>query len=115
MSRSRGARAHVTHVGARFRADFGRTFCAHLTLRLQIAFVSDDNDGEVVLVLDAQDLLLECDNFLEALSRGDAVDKQETFAGSHVLLTHSRVLLLTGGVEDVEQRDLLVDNALLPV
>ena len=69
----------------------GRTFCAHLSLAFQITLVSDDNDGEVVLVLDAQDLLLECDDLLEALTRCYAVNEKEALACSHVLLAHGTV------------------------
>lgn len=87
--------------GFTFRIELGRTFCAHLSLRLQIALVADDNDGEVVFVLDAQDLLLECDNLLEALPRCYAVDEQEALACSHVLLAHGRVFLLASGIEHV--------------
>lgn len=79
----------------------GRTFCAHLSLGVQIALVSDDNDGEVVLVLDAQNLLLECDDLFEALARCYAVNEKEALACPHVLLAHGRVLLLAGRVEHV--------------
>ena len=92
-----------------------RTFCAHLTLVLQIALVAHDDDGEVVLVLDPQYLLLECDNLFKRLARRYAVDEQEALARPHVLLAHRRVLLLAGGVEHIEQRDLIVDDALLAV
>ena len=88
-------------VNARFRKKSVRTFCAHLSLGVQIALVADNDDGEVVLVLDAQNLLLECDDLLEALARCYAVDEQETLACSHVLLAHGRVLLLAGRVEHV--------------
>lgn len=75
------------------------TFCAHLPLRLQITLVAHDDYGEVVLVLDPQYLLLECDNLFEALPRRDAVDEQKAFACSHVLLAHGRILFLTSGIE----------------
>jgi hypothetical protein len=84
-----------------FQEKCGRTFCAHLSLGVQIALVSDNNDGEVVLVLDAQNLLLECDDLLEALARCDAVDEQEAFACSHILLAHGGVLFLASRVEHV--------------
>jgi hypothetical protein len=93
----------------------GHTFCAHLPLALQIALVANDDDREVVPVLDAQYLLLKCDHLLEALPGCDAVDEEEAFASSHVLLAHCGVLFLTGRVEDVEERNLIVDDALLTV
>jgi hypothetical protein len=79
----------------------GRTFCAHLPLAVQIALVSNNDDREVVLVLDAQNLLLECDDLLEALARCYAVYEQEAFACSHILLAHGRVLLLASRVKHV--------------
>ena len=87
----------------------------HLALALQIALVADDNHGEIVLVLHPQDLLLESRDFLEALPGRDGVDEQEAFTGAHVLLAHGRVLFLTGGIEDVEQGNLIVNDALLAV
>lgn len=101
--------AHVSRSVSR------RTFIAHLTLLLQITLVANDDDGEGILVLDAQNLLLECDDLLEALSRRYAVDEQETLASSHVLLAHGGVFFLAGRVEHVQKRDLFVNHALLPV
>jgi hypothetical protein len=86
-----------------------------LTLALEIALVADDNHGEVVLVLDSQNLLLEGGDFLEALAGCDGVDEEETLSGPHVLLAHGAVLLLASGVEDIEQSGLIIDVALLAV
>jgi hypothetical protein len=91
------------------------TFGADLALVLQVALVADDDDGEVVPVLDAEDLLLEGHDLLEALPAGYAVDEQEALAGPHVLLAHGAVFFLAGGVEHVEQGRLAVDYALLAV
>jgi hypothetical protein len=91
------------------------TLCRNLPLAIKIALVANHNHGEVVLVLDAQNLLLERHNLLEALAVGYRVDEQEALACAHVLLPHGRILLLTGCVEDIEQRDLVVDDALLAV
>lgn len=84
-------------------------------LALQIALVANNDHREVVLVLDAQDLLLEGCDFLKALTRGDGVDEQETLACPHVLLAHRAVLLLTGGIENIEQSDLIINYALFAV
>ena len=97
------------------RAQRAHTFCRHLALAFQIALVSDDDDGKVVLVLDPEYLLLECADFLKRLSRGDAVDEQKAFASAHVLFSHRRVLLLAGGVEDIEEGDFFVNDTLLAV
>ena len=92
-----------------------RTFCGHLSLRLEIALVTHNDHWKVVFVLDAQYLLLECDDLFERLPRGYGVDEQEAFARSHVLLSHCRVFLLPGGIEHVEECDFVIDNALLAV
>lgn len=87
----------------------------NLALVLEIALVTNNDHGEVVLVLDAKDLLLEGCDFLKALAGGDGVDKEETFTGAHVLLSHSGVLFLASGIENVEKSNFIVDNALLAV
>jgi hypothetical protein len=91
------------------------TLCANLPLRLQIAFVANHDDGEVVLVLDSKNLLLESQDFFKALPAGYGVDEQEAFARSHVLLAHCAVFLLACSIEHVQQSNLLIDNALLAV
>jgi hypothetical protein len=85
------------------------------SLALQIALIADNNHWEVVLVLDAQNLLLEGGDLLETLAGSDVVDKQETLSCPHVLLAHGTVLLLAGGVENIEKSDLVVNVALLAV
>lgn len=75
-----------------------RTMCENLTLAFQIALVANKDHGAVVLVLDAQDLLLEGGNFLKALTGGDGVDKQEAFASAHILFAHGHVLFLASGI-----------------
>lgn len=55
-----------------------------------------------------------CDLF-ETLSGRDGVNEQKPFACPHVLLSHGRVLFLAGGVENIEQRDLVVNDTLLSV
>lgn len=85
------------------------------TVLLQIALVTDNNDGEIVLVLDAENLLLEGHDFFEGLTRCDRVDEQEALAGAHVLFPHCRVLLLACRIENVQESDLIVDNTLLAV
>jgi len=104
----------VSESPGRFEIKAG-TFCADFAFRLQVAFVSDYYDGEIVLVFDSQNLLLECQDFLKALTGGYAIDEEKAFAGAHVLLAHGTVFLLAGGVEDIKKRNFLVNNALLPV
>lgn len=92
-----------------------RTLLGDNAVGLQIALVSDNNDGEVVLVLDAQDLLLVRHDFLKGLARGDRVDQKEAFSRAHVLLSHGRVFLLASRVQNVQQGDFIIDHALLAV
>lgn len=82
---------------------------------LQIDLVSYENHGDMVLVLDPAYLLMEGGDLVEALTGCDGVDEKETLAGAHVLLAHSRVLFLSGRVEDVKESNCAVDNALLSV
>lgn len=81
----------------------------------QVELVANNNHGERILVLDAQDLLLERPDFLEALARGNGVDKQEALASAHVLFPHRRVFFLAGRVQHVKERYFIVDNALLAI
>jgi len=64
------------------------TVHADLALKFEVAFVCHDDDGERILVLHAQDLLVERADFLERVPRGDRVDEQKPFTGPHVLLAH---------------------------
>ena len=86
-----------------------------LAVVLEIALVGHDDNGEVVLVLDTENLLVEGGDLVKAVPGGDRVDTEETLPGAHVLLPHGRVLLLAGGVEDVKEGDLLINHTLLPV
>lgn len=88
---------------------------SNLSLILEIALVSHDNDRERILILNTEDLLMESANFLKRIAGGDRVNEEEAFTSAHVLLAHSPVFLLTSRVEDVEQRDLIIDDALLAV
>ena len=92
-----------------------RTLCRHLPLAVEIALVSNNDHGEVVLVLHTQDLLLECHDLLEALPVGYRVDQQKALAGPHVLFAHGSVLLLASCVKNIEQSDLVIDDTLLTV
>lgn len=47
-----------------------RTLCRNFSLGFQIALVAHHDDREVVLVLDAENLLLERHDFLERLPGG---------------------------------------------
>ena len=91
------------------------TLLGDYALLFQIALVADDNYGEIILVLDAQDLLLEGHDFFEGLARRYGVDEQEALAGPHVLFPHRRVFLLACCVQDIQKSDLIVDDTLLAV
>jgi hypothetical protein len=87
----------------------------HLTLALQITLVANDNHGEIVLVFDSQNLLLEGGDFLKTLARSNRIDQQEALSSSHVLFTHSTVFFLACRVQDIKEGDLFIDDALLPI
>lgn len=88
---------------------------SNLSLILKIALVSYDDNRERILVLHTKNLLMESANFLERVAGGDRVNEEEAFTSAHVLLAHGSVFLLTSGVEDVEQCDLFINDALLAV
>jgi hypothetical protein len=87
----------------------------HLSLALQITLIAYDDDREIILILNSQDLLLEDQDLIEALSACNAVHQEESFTGSHILLSHRRVFFLAGSIEDIEKGNLVVDYALLAV
>lgn len=88
---------------------------SNLSFILKIALVSHDDDRERILVLHTKDLLMESANFLERIAGSDGVNEEEAFTSAHVLFAHCSIFLLAGSVEDVEQRDLIIDDALLAV
>lgn len=52
---------------------------------------------------------------LERLYIIDGKHAEEALAGPHVLIPHGAVLLLTCGIEDVQETRLAIDHHLLPV
>ena len=52
----------------------------NLALMLEIALVGNEDNGEKVLVLDTEDLLVKGRDFLKRVARCDRVDKQEALA-----------------------------------
>jgi len=64
----------------------GNTICVNLSPMFQVTLVRDDYNGKEVLVLDAEDLLVECADLLNRVVRGDRVDEEEAFTSAQVLL-----------------------------
>jgi len=81
----------------------------------QVAFVADHDHGDLLGVLDPLDLLPVLGDVLEGLCVVDSEDDEEALARPHVLVSHRAVLLLTSGVEDIQQTRLPIDDDLLPV
>jgi len=71
-------------------------------LVLQVALVSDENHGDRVAVLDAEDLLAEVREVVERGLGNDTVDEDESLAVLHVQVTHGSELLSSGGIKDFE-------------
>jgi len=86
-----------------------------LSLGLEIALVPADDEGHLVGVFDAEDLLSECGDLVEGCSRCDGVDAEEALTRPHVLVAHGAVLLLPGGVEDIQKTRFVVDGDLFSV
>lgn len=68
-----------------------RTVHANLSFVLQITFVRDNNNGERVLILYSQDLLMEGTDFFKRVPGRDGIYEQEAFACAHVLFPHSTI------------------------
>lgn len=67
---------------------------------LKVGLVAHHEHGELVPVLDAQDLLVELEQLLEAGVVGHREHQQEALARAHVLLSHRAELLLPRSVQD---------------
>jgi len=52
-----------------------RTIHANLPFKLKVTLIGDDNDGERVLILHAENLLVKRADFLKRVPRGDGVDE----------------------------------------
>jgi hypothetical protein len=119
-------------LGAKALGEVAALVRLNLALVLEVALVGNNDDGEVVLVLYAEDLLVEGRNLLKRAARGDRVDEEESFTWRcyygvsaslycgaltrpHVLLPHGTVLFLASRVEDIEEGDLVINDALLAV
>jgi len=87
----------------------------NLTLRGKIALVTAEDHGYMVGILHTENLFAELVDFIEGAAGGNGVDEKEALASAHVLVTHSAVLLLTGGIKDIKKGSLTVDGDLLPV
>jgi len=87
----------------------------HTALRLQVHLVGDQYQGNVLGETDTGDQFAVLGGLLEAVAVGHRVADDETFAATHVLVPHGRELHLAGGVKDVEQGGLIVDDRLLLV
>ena len=70
---------------------------------------------QLPFLLACLDLLPVLADGLETLGVVDSEDYEEPLPGPHVLVPHGAVLLLPGGVEDVEETGLSIYHNLLPV
>lgn len=87
----------------------------HAALRLQVHLVGDQYQRNVLRETHSCDKLSVLGGLLEAVAVGDRVANDETFATAHVLVPHGRELHLAGGIKDIEESGLVVDDRLLLV
>jgi hypothetical protein len=73
--KSRGKGDNAEGSGLKRVTGTKHTLCGNLPLAVEIALVAYHNHGEIVLVLYAQNLLLERHDFLKALAVGYRVDE----------------------------------------
>jgi len=88
---------------------------ANLSFVFQVTFICDDDDGEGILILYSQDLLVECAYFLEGIAGCDRVDEQEAFTRSHILLAHGTIFFLSSSIKNIEKGYFVVNYALLAI
>lgn len=67
----------------------------------EVAFVANENNGDVVAIFDATNLLATVGHFSKGLGVVDGEDEQKTFSGPHVLVSHGAVLFLSRCVQNV--------------
>jgi len=96
-------------------SSIGTLLVLDLALVGKIAFVAAEDHWDVVDVLDTEDLFAEGCDFIEGAAGSDSVNEEEALASAHVLIAHCAVLLLAGGIKDIEEGGLTVDCNLLPV
>ena len=82
---------------------------------VEIALIPDEDDGDVLRVLHAEDLLPHVAEVVEAAEGHDGVHQDEALPVLHVEVAHGRELLGPRSVEDLEHALLAVDLALLAV
>jgi len=82
---------------------------------VKIALVADKHHGDVVSVLDAEDLLTHVDQVVECAQGDDRVHEHKALSVLHVQVTHGSELLGTGSIEDLKHALLSVDFDLLAV
>jgi len=95
--------------------ELGALGVVDLALVLEVGLVADEDHGDLISVLGAEDLVVEDGDLLERGLGGDVVDEEEALAVAHPLVLHGGELLLAGGVENVEQSGFIVDDDLLAV
>ena len=67
--------------------------CGHLPVQTFVALVPDNNDGNIVAVLDAVDLLLEALDSVKRIVLRDGVDDEEAVAFTYPLVSKGSVFL----------------------
>ena len=82
--------ATVTEGTEEGRMQRVRRHTAHsdLTLILEITFIGNQDDWEMILVLYSQDLPVKRGYFIKRLPGANRVDEQKSLARAHVLLPH---------------------------
>ena len=89
--------------------------CGDDTGVVEVALVAHKDDGHVLRVLHAEDLLAHVAEVVEAAQGHDGVHQDEALPVLHVEVSHGGELLCARSVEDLEHALLAVDLALLPV
>jgi len=81
----------------------------------EVALVPHHHHRHLLCVLDPLDLLPVGRDVLERLDVVDGEYDEESLPGPHVLVPHGTILLLTSGVENIQEARLSIYHHLLPV
>jgi hypothetical protein len=70
----------------RYRERLGTVY---LPLIHKVCLIPDDDDGNIFVVLDANNFIAKSNQLLERGARGDAEDQEESLSSFHVQIPHS--------------------------
>ena len=96
------SRGFVIRLGTPLLSQLESSGSGNDAVLLHVALIADDYYGDVVVVLDSDDLFSKVRELVEGVHIGDREDKQETVSLLHVELAHGRELVCASCIESTE-------------